>query len=99
MRTILATILFIIAILGTNGCRKDRRSEVRKVYDAKQARLAERHAANDEVIACISYVQDTRTGICFAYMWDSRSRRFAEGGPALATVPCDAIPEDLLLSK
>lgn len=36
------------------------------------------------------YTRDNRTGICFAY-----SRRYNDG-LALATVPCEKIPKELL---
>lgn len=48
--------------------------------------------AND-VVGSIQYIKDPRTGLCFAYFWGGNG---LYGGPALATVPCEAIPTQLL---
>lgn len=40
----------------------------------------------------ITYLKDSRTGLCFAYMRGGQSQR----GPALELVPCDAIPNECL---
>ncbi len=52
---------------------------------ASSGEEAQRRIKN--VVDSIQYVKDTRTGFCFAY-W--------EDGKALATVPCEAIPSQLL---
>ncbi len=39
-----------------------------------------------------TYVKDARTGFCFGYVWSGA----ANGGPAIAHVPCDEVPPNLL---
>lgn len=39
----------------------------------------------------LRYVRDSRTAQCFAFMFTGY-----HGGPALATVPCEAVPANLL---
>lgn len=39
----------------------------------------------DYIIGSIIYFKDAKTGICYAYYWGGSGN----GGPALATVPCD----------
>lgn len=46
----------------------------------------------DEVINEMQYIEDPRTGLCFAYIWRGGSR----GGPAMALVPKEKIPPELL---
>ncbi len=48
----------------------------------------------DEVVGKIIYMQDPRLDppTCFAYYWGGAGN----GGPALATVPCEHIPRELL---
>jgi hypothetical protein len=48
--------------------------------------------ADKTQIASIRYLKDSRTNDCFAYYWGG----LANGGPALAAVPCESIPPDLL---
>lgn len=48
----------------------------------------------NNITNAILYVMDSRTKLCFAFI----SGVFVMGGgPALATVPCEAIPPELLL--
>ncbi len=54
--------------------------------------MLDREAA-DEAIRRIRYIQDSRTGVCFAYAWIGG----IYGGPALATVPCEQVPLSLLV--
>ncbi|MDP3769705.1 MAG: hypothetical protein U1A23_04915 [Candidatus Sungbacteria bacterium] len=48
----------------------------------------------NKMVRSIQYVKDARTDwpLCFAYYWGGGY----DGGPALATVPCEAIPSHLL---
>src|SRR5260370_41991665 len=49
-------------------------------------------SADQELIGSIRYLKDSRTNNCFAYYWGG----LANGGPALAAVPCESIPAELL---
>ena len=46
----------------------------------------------NEVVSGIEYIKDTRTGLCFAYWWGG----LYSHGKSIATVPCEAIPSNLL---
>lgn len=50
----------------------------------------------DEVISHIMYIEDPRPhgSLCYAYLWGG----YNTGGPALANVPCAAIPRELLVT-
>lgn len=37
----------------------------------------------------LTYLRDPRTGLCFAYIFETRGSH--QGGPALAHVPCDRV--------
>ena len=37
----------------------------------------------------LTYIRDPRTGLCFAYIFETRGDH--QGGPALANVPCDRV--------
>jgi hypothetical protein len=40
-----------------------------------------------QMVNSLTYVQDPKSGICFAYSWGG----MANGGPALTTVPCETV--------
>lgn len=54
-----------------------------------------REAINDArgLVDNLVYMQDRRTGLCFAYVWGGQ----ANGGPALTNVDCKAIPSASLM--
>lgn len=64
--------------------------------EAAQAERAEQkqrtQATVNEVIGSITYMKDPRTSICYAYYWGGT----ANGGPALAVVPSQSVPTNLL---
>lgn len=41
----------------------------------------------------LMYIKDPRANICFAFTWGGSA---ADGGPVLATVPCESIPAEML---
>ncbi len=45
----------------------------------------------NEIVSGLQYVKDPRTNLCFAYYLG-----VVQGGLVLTTVPCDAIPPELL---
>ncbi len=77
----------IVALLSLTGCQK----EGHRGSPVTMSRNALQEQAN-EVIGSIQYMKDCRTNLCFAYRWGAHSN----GGPSLATVPCEAIPPRLL---
>lgn len=64
------------------------KSEAEKQEEGEK--LPQRRA--DIAVGQIRYIKDPRTGICFAYVWGGD----LNGVQALATVPEDKIPPDLL---
>lgn len=88
MKKILAVVSVVILALFAVGCEKAEEAR------ARQENWRARHLQADanEVIGSIKYFKDTRTGLCFAYYWGGGGN----GGPALATVPCEAVPPQLL---
>lgn len=75
--------MMLICLLGM-GCQNDQSKK------EEQTRLLQLSA--DEIVGKLHYIKDPRTGLCFAYYWGGT----ANGGPALANVPCEAIPTNLL---
>jgi hypothetical protein len=72
------------------GCEDSKDRFVREETKKEHAR----HIVANDIIGKIQYIKDPRTGLCFAYFWKGA----VDGGPALATVPCEAIPPDLLIT-
>jgi len=68
--------LAIVALFCLVGCEPLTETEVKQ----RQVR-AEEYVSNK-----ITYIKDDKTGLCFAYFSTG-----IDGGPALATVPCEAV--------
>lgn len=47
----------------------------------------------DIIVESFTYIKDPRTELCFVYYWGGTWH----GGPALANVPCQGIPNGLLV--
>ena len=76
----------VILLICLCGCSPENSSvEQAKIKTYQQNALT-------EVVSGIQYVKDPRTGLCFAYYWGG----MAQGGPALASVPCESVPTNLL---
>jgi hypothetical protein len=91
MQRQVAILAFVMGLTFlTPGCDQRVQTEAEK---ANQRR--ERQADVNAVVSGIQYIKDTRTNFCFAYYWGGA----ANGGPALATVPCDAIPSELIMVR
>lgn len=86
MKQILAVICVVVLAFFATGCEK---SEVLHAQEENQ-RAQRLQADANKVVVEIQYIKDPRTGLCFAYMSG------LSGGMALATVPCEAIPPQLL---
>lgn len=80
---------FLLAFLAVIGLYFTARCgvETSRTVDPTEVR-AERLRIEANVAGRLKYVRDPRTGICFAYMWEGCHN---QGGPALATVPCDKV--------
>lgn len=87
MRSILSLICGAVLVI-TTGCERPEEELARK--QSERAEL-QRNSARG-VVGGIQYIKDARTGLCFAYYWGGG----LNGGPALATVPCEAIPTNIL---
>jgi hypothetical protein len=78
----------MVLALFVAGCEN---SEVVRTREEDQ-RVQRLQSDANKVVGMIQYIKDLRTGLCFAYFWGGVDN----GGPALATVPCEAIPPKLL---
>lgn len=77
-----AVLAFVVLFLSGRSMG-DEKSE------AFRAREKDRRVLRLSIlVSSIQYIKDSRTGLCFAYYYG--------GGPALATVPCEAIPPKML---
>lgn len=88
MKQILVMMFVAVLAFLTTGCEKQGAAKARE--EAQRMQRLQENA--NEVVVNIQYIKDPRTGLCFAYYWGGA----ANGGPALATVPCEAIPPHLL---
>ncbi len=53
--------------------------------------------AAEGIIQSLQYIKDTRTEICYAYAPLLYSRGESKGGPILVTIPCEKVPEEMLI--
>ncbi len=74
------TIFYLVSSLPTSQEMAERTANRR----TQQLQLQTNH-----VVSEIQYIKDPRTDLCFAYSWIGK-------GKTMATVPCEAIPENLL---
>jgi hypothetical protein len=70
----LATLTLVLLL--ANGCKKREYISV----DTDDANL---------LAKSLTYLRDPRTGLCFAYFFETRGDH--QGGPALANVPCERV--------
>lgn len=82
-------VLALVLGVSLVGC-----TEKEGVTDQNLALLGtmERQQMVNSIVWSIGYIKDPRTNLCFAYRWGGDAR----GGPSLATVPCEVIPQRLL---
>ena len=88
MRQIFGVVCIVLLTFLISGCENPETVQVQK--EAKRVQRLQSNA--NEVVDNIQYIKDLRTGLCFAYYWGG----MANGGPALATVSCEAVPAHLL---
>lgn len=89
MKQILVVMCVVLLVLLITGCGNPK--VIRAQKEAQEVKYRQNKV--NEVVCNIQYIKDPRTGLCFAYYWGG----MANGGPALATVPCDSIPPHLLI--
>ena len=87
--------MFIALVVGLAiiiGCGLTTTPEDVRTQEEKNHVIKLQDTANS-VVRHIQYIKDPRTDICFAYhFWPGG----LDGIPSIATVPCEAIPPDLL---
>lgn len=79
----------MVAVIFFAAVRLDD-TTVRKLEEER--RVADLQKTADNVIRGTQYIVDPRTNLCFAYYWGG----MANGGPALALIPIESVPPDLL---
>ncbi len=83
-------VLALVLGVSLVGC-----TEKEGVVDHRNLALLgtmERQQMVNSIVWSIAYIKDPRTNLCFAYRWGGQD----QGGPSLATVPCEVIPPQLL---
>ncbi|MCK5060055.1 MAG: hypothetical protein KAR00_02850 [Candidatus Pacebacteria bacterium] len=88
MKKIYVVICVALLIFFVIGCEE--RPEL--VHEREERQRARNIKYGIFVIKTVEYIKDPRTNICFAYSWGGQYN----GGQALSTVPCEAIPPELL---
>lgn len=92
MKKVRAMLIALVAGLTIIiGCGLTTNSEEVNAWEKERQAKSKQNDVN-EVMEHLQYMKDTRTGICFAYYWGGAGN----GGPALATVPCEAVPSGML---
>jgi len=95
IRTFLPFFLCLAVAIAIIGCGEksspaEREALVKQSMEQTQESVATR----------IKYIHDPRTGLCFAYFWEEYGAGTSSvGGPALATVPCNAVQKLLAPSQ
>jgi hypothetical protein len=91
MRLVLSFALMVV--LGTSALLLSScdTPESRAATERSSLEARAREASRELV-----YFRDERTGLCFAFWWEVNGH---QGGPAIATVPCDAVSGRLVPSN
>ena len=95
MKRVPAMLCVAILALLVTGCQvPENILAQRRAQEAAKQVQETKYWAN-RAVDSIQYMKDPRTSLCFAYRWGTNSH----DGPslALATVPCEAIPPELLV--
>lgn len=92
MKRILALIMVaVVALFAITACGNSKAyRKQQELQEKEQAQYLQGQA--NRIVQGIQYIKDERTSVCFAYYF----AHYTDGGPALATVPCEAIPPRLL---
>lgn len=81
MKRAVVIVSLLVSTLISTGCMS--REEHARAEADHRAQYMLNQAKN--IVLGIQYIKDPRTNLCFAYYWGGLS----DGGPALATVPCE----------
>jgi len=95
--TTVSLIILTLSLLLFSGCgplRIQAAEDQKKAAEERKAKEDNHQATANRVVSGILYIKDPRSGLCFAYYWGGQMN----GGPALAAVPENAIPPELLLT-
>ena len=76
-------IVALLAVIGLTGC------------SVNPSKIDDKDAG--EFVKKITYVQDKRTGICFAILASRKTADTDQNGLGLTYVPCDKVPQGLLV--
>ncbi|MDO8463145.1 MAG: hypothetical protein Q7S96_02650 [bacterium] len=79
MKRMFVVLYVVMLALFAVGCDTRSQKDRLREWEKEQGNL---------VVANMHYIQDARTGLCFAHVFREWS---------LATVPCEAVPSHLLL--
>ena len=80
--------IWLLLIIALCGCRDSTDFEEDHVIP-QEFRVGDWEVGPRE-FGRFGYFKDPKTGLCFAYMWQSKEG-IRRGGPALAHVPCDKL--------
>ncbi len=78
----------VVCSLAILGCSKERNTENRTISPTTEAEYFEKQT---------TYFRDSRTDLCFARWLGYRDNGWHADG--IAMVPCEAIPEQLLMRR
>ncbi len=89
-----AVLVYAGLISFNSEAEQKRFQENRQAAAEREIKLREEQCQSivDYFVNEMIYVKDPRTGICYAYFWGGGGR----GGPAIACVPEEKIPPNLL---
>ncbi|OGN20201.1 MAG: hypothetical protein A2910_00095 [Candidatus Yanofskybacteria bacterium RIFCSPLOWO2_01_FULL_39_28] len=89
---ILLRFFFIFAMFLFIGCEESQAAKEIRLRQTAERVTQQKVRVAEEIVSNINYFMDPRTKLCFAYYREN----YSKGGPALATVPCEAIQPNLL---
>ncbi|TAL20478.1 hypothetical protein EPN90_00825 [Patescibacteria group bacterium] len=83
-------LLLFVFVAAVTTCQRLKKPEVVRASAVDEQVQRAEHLRY--TVGRIEYIKDARTNVCFAYLWGGGE----SGGPALATVSCEAIPPEML---
>ena len=87
------TVLFLVVIIFRSGPPTANRAASSWAWNNTMGFGSPADAVR--AVESVVYEKDSRTGLCFAYVWGGG----VQGGPALSWVPCAEVPGYLLNAK
>lgn len=94
MKTLIAAVCTILMMVFVVGCAlsAEEISQREKTLEIRLAKSNQKIA--DAIVNDSLHVKDPVTGLCYKYYWGGSYH----GGPALATIPCEVVPADKLIT-